>query len=803
MQGAPEYRSDRSDGNRPPGVSVFHPRGPVKQAVLPAELNTFIGRESELAQLLSAIKTARLLTISGTGGVGKTRIALQLARLLQAQGRSVQLIELAPLTDEHLLLQKIADHLGVREQSPRSLLELVRDYLESAESILVLDNCEHLARACAELAETLLIQCPKLRIVATSREALRVPGELLWVLAPLTLPHPASDATNERNQSEAMRLFVDRATTRSPHFKLTKDNAAVVGRICHRLDGLPLAIELAAASVNVLAPDQIEARLDDRVRSLVSARRTATARQQTLSATFDWSYALLSPEEQRVFERLSVFAGPFELEAAEAVCGARPVGSAHVLDYLTELINKSLVLAESDRDGVRYRLLQTVCQYAYERLCDRNEVDNAHHRQAEWYAQMTEVALRDLRSDERGQRQGGQGVWLARLEREHDNLRGALSWCLQREQTDLALRLGAGVARFWLYHGHLSEGRGWLSRIFGLVGDGYPPYADGTPYMDALFNAGMLASSQGDFAAARQVFERVLRLTSGPTARLVRGGAHIQLANLAAMQGDLTGARNMFELAIEILGSEARWMVANATMGMSRVLLRQGDSVTARRLTEESLATYRDVADERQTAGALLSLGDIHAAERRLDEARACLREGLTISRAIADPISLVIGLAYFASLAVAERHPEQALRLLGAAATFVETGARGFTAQRLDLDGRMQSARDMLAARVAEAALAAGRKLTLEEAVDEALGTPARAPEPPAGPLSRREGEVAELIARGLTNRQIAERLVISERTADNHVANILSKLSFSTRAQIAAWTIERGLATGEAGDT
>src|SRR5215831_10316611 len=489
------------------------PSNGAKQ-LLPAELSRFIGREQELTQLSSAVGTARMVTILGPGGVGKTRVALQLARTLQAHGRIVHIVELAPLADGHLLVQQVATSLGLRDEPLKPLVELVCERLDQAESVLVLDNCEHLAHDCAELAETLLSTCTQLRILATSREALRAAGELVWRLTPLRLPAPESTAISEVGQAEAVRLFVDRAQARAPTFKLTRHNAAVVARICQCVDGLPLAIELAAARSNVLAPEQIEVRLKDSLHLLVSARRTAAARQRTLSATFDWSYVLLSEHEQRVFERLAVFAGPFQLEAAEAVCGAAPVGRVHVLDHLGELIDKSLVVPESNHDTVRYRLLQTVRQYAYQRLVDRQEVESTQRLQAEWYAQLMDMAVLDLRAENPSHRKASQRTRLAQLAREHDNIRGALDWSIQQRETELCLRLGAGASRFWLYHGHLSEGRDWLTRILALVVDGHPPHTDGTPFMDCLFSAGLLASQEGDTTATRRHFERILQLAS-------------------------------------------------------------------------------------------------------------------------------------------------------------------------------------------------------------------------------------------------------------------------------------------------
>jgi non-specific serine/threonine protein kinase len=728
-------------------------------------------------------------------------VALELARTLEVRGAVVWLVEMAPLADGQLLVQRVAASIGVRDRPPKLLVEAVRDRLDHGDSILVLDNCEHLAHACAEFVEALLSTCSLLRILATSREALRVAGEHLWPLMPLRLPSPDSTAVSEVGRSEAVRLFVDRATARAPTFRLTRHNAAIVGRICRRVDGLPLGIELAAARANVLAPEQIEVRLNNSLQLLVNARRTAAARQGTLSATFDWSYALLSEPQQRLFERLAVFAGPFELEAAEAICGEQPVAPLQVLDHLGELVDKSLVVTESDSDTVRYRLLQTVRQYAHARLVNRNELEATQRLHAEWYARLMDMAVLDLRADDPSRRNATQRTRLAQLAREHDNIRAALDWSIQRGETELCLRLGAGVSRFWLYHGHLSEGSGWLSRILTLAGDSHPPHIDGTPFMDCLFSAGLLASQQGDTTATRRHFERILQLASVQRAPKARGGAHIQLAYLAFLEGDHTGARAMFEQAIQMLGHAHEWLVANCLGGLTQIALAQGELKLARSLLERSLVIYQKLGDERQAAFVWIRLGRIDVDERLLDAARARLRDGLTLSRELDDPTGMMAGLVGFGSLAAAQRHPEQALRLLGAADAHAERTDIGFRQWAVTTQRAAQAARAMLAEREANNAFQAGRNLTLDQAIDEALGA-VKGPPPfesgnaPTPMLTRREKEVALLITRGLTNRHIAERLMISERTVDNHVANILDKLGFSVRAQVAAWSIESGIA-------
>jgi predicted ATPase/class 3 adenylate cyclase len=691
---------------------------------LPQQLNSFVGRDDALATLLVSLSRTRLLTLTGSGGIGKTRLALRLAAELSDEyADGVWLVRLESVTDPELVPAHVASALSIRERPGQLLRETLAAALGNRQLLLVLDNCEHLAEACADLAEALLSGCPFVRILATSREALRIPGELLWRVAPLQLPAaPARDSV-ESQQCEAVRLFVDRASERSPDFRLTERNAPVIGRICHRLDGLPLAIELAAARVNVLAPEQIEARLDDCLRLPSSGRRSGVARQQTLPSTFDWSYALLSGDERRVFERLSVFAGQIELEAAEAVCSAPPVGKAQVLGHLAELVDKSLLLRETGERDARYRMLQTVRQYACERLLQRGEVDSLRQGLAEWYAEMMDVVVRDLRADTRSSgRKAGQGTWLARLEQDQANLRAALDWSIENKQTETALRLGAGLSRFWLYHGHLSEGCGWLTQILALAGDSHPPHADATPYMDCLFNLGMLAREHGDLATARRTFERILELGAPPTARFVTCGAHIQLGRLALLEGDLAFARAMYQRAIEIVGRANDWMVANAVSGLADVAMREGDIPSARQLGEESLSIYRRVGDDVQTAYSLQHLASMDISEGQLDAARARLREALTISQSVADPVGLARGLVRCGSLALAERRPERALRLFGAASTYCDAAELGFIRQTMALDKRISAAYEMMDGAAADAARLAGQALGLDQAVEEVL---------------------------------------------------------------------------------
>jgi len=420
---------------------------------LPRQLTSFIGREKEMTEVKRLLSTAYLVTLTGSGGAGKTRLALEVAAdLVEGYPDGVWLAEFAPIADPALVPKTVASALNVSEQPGRDMIETLVDSLRPKALLLLLDNCEHLLAACRDLAATLLRQCSRVRILATSREGLRVPGETLWRVPSLSVPEDIRHlpAPKELVLYDAVRLFVDRAVATTPGFTVTSENASAVAQVCQRLDGIPLAIELAAARVKVLALEQIAARLDDRFRLLTGGSPMLLPRQQTLRATLDWSYGLLSNQERAVLRRLSVYAGGWTLEAAEAICVGGGVEASDILDLLTSLVDKSLVLAETPRGEARYRLLETVRQYAYDRLPEAGEEAEVRTRHRDWYLVLAEQADRELHGPR-------QELWLERLEMEHDNLRAALE--RSRVQKDGAeagaslvleharlLERGAGVA---------------------------------------------------------------------------------------------------------------------------------------------------------------------------------------------------------------------------------------------------------------------------------------------------------------------------------------------------------------------
>jgi predicted ATPase/class 3 adenylate cyclase len=412
---------------------------------LPVQLTSFIGLEGEIDEVKQLLATTRLLTMTGAGGCGKTRLALQVAAVvLEDFAEGVWLVELATLSDPTLLFQAVASALNIREQPGRSLQATIIDYLSPKQLLLVLDNCEHLVAACARLAETLLRACPHLRILATSREALGIAGETIRPVPSLSVPDPRRQPTVETlRRSEATRLFIERAIAGLPTFSPTTRNAEPITQVCQRLDGIPLAIELAAARVKVLSVEQIASRLDDRFRLLTGGSRTGLPRHQTLRATMDWSYELLSEAERVLLRRLAVFAGGFTLETAEAVCTGMDAETSAVLDLLTHLVDKSLVIMEERGGTSRYRLLDTVRQYGRNKLLESGEDPRVRRRHRDWYLQLAEAAEPELHGPD-------QRLWLDRMEMEHDNLRTALDWSkVDEDGSEAGLRLAGALWWFW------------------------------------------------------------------------------------------------------------------------------------------------------------------------------------------------------------------------------------------------------------------------------------------------------------------------------------------------------------------
>ncbi len=619
---------------------------------LPIQLSSFVGREGELAQVKRWLTTSRLVTLIGAGGCGKTRLAIQVAGELVAEySDGVWLVELGALSDPALIAQKVASVLGLGEESDRLLLDMLTDYLRAKNLLLMLDNCEHLIAACAQLAETLLHACPNLRILATSREALGIVGESAFGVPSLSVPDPRRvspmgvDLASALIPYEGVRLFIDRAVAVQQNFKVTNANAPAVAQICYRLDGIPLAIELAAARVKALSVEQIAARLDDRFRLLTGGSRTALPRHQTLQALIDWSYDLLSEVERVLLRRLSVFAGGWTLEATEAVCAGDGIEADDVLDLLTHLVDKSLVLVEERNEEARYRMLDTIQQYAREKVLESGEAARVRARHLDFFLKVAEEAESELRSV-------AQLMWLNRLEAEHDNLRAALGWTQGSGETESGLRLAGALFWFWLLRGYANEGRRWLEGMLMLAGESGRTKA----HAKALRAAGFLAVGQGDLVAGRSRLDESLAIfweLGDPEG--IADSLH-GLGRAAYFQGDYAAARSLLEESLSISRAAGYpWGSAQALYRLGMVILIQGDYAQARPHFEESVAKFRELGDKWSLSYSLSALGE--EALRRGDYAiaRSVLGESLTVFQELGSKSGIAMSLSELGWLALSQ----------------------------------------------------------------------------------------------------------------------------------------------------
>ena len=690
---------------------------------LPLQLTSFIGREREKAEVRELLLTSRLLTLTGAGGAGKTRLALQVAaEVLEEFPDGVWFVDLATLSDPALVAHAVAKVLHVTEQPGRPIEDTLADALRDKHLLLLLDNCEHLVEKCAYLSEAFLRACPQIRILATSREALGVAGETAWRTPSLSVPAGKGDLTVERlSESEAARLFIERAVASRPGLRVGGRDGEAVLQICQRLDGIPLAIELAAALVGVLAVVQIAARLGDRFNLLTGGSRTALARHQTLAATMDWSYQLLSKAERTLLRRLSVFAGGWTLDAAEAVCSGDGIERTDVLALQVQLAAKSLVVVEGQNGEARYRLLETIRQYARDRLLEAGEGTTARRRHRDWYLAMAEQAQPELR----GQKQA---AWLERLETEHDNLRGALEWSsIDEGSAEEGLRLAGALWMFWHVHGHFTEGRGWLQSM--LAGS---PGASPTARAKALAGAGFLAYRQGDYDGATALFDESL-----PLFRALEDSSGT--AHALQTLGQIAVARGEFERAKTVLTESLAWcrqagdrrVMAMALNTIGEVARCQEDYAAARSSYEASLALRREVGDRR---GLVLSLGNLgHVALNEGDPrgAAALFREALVLAHELTYKLAIAEYLSGLGGVAMADGQPARAARLLGASESLLGVLAAPLSPpDATEYERSKAAARAALDERAFETAWAEGRAMSWESAVEYALRYPDAAPE-------------------------------------------------------------------------
>lgn len=790
---------------------------------LPYPLSSLVGRDDDLEWVCARLRDPgiRLLTLTGPAGVGKTRLGLEAAARLRGDfSGGVWFVELASVSEPGLVASTIASVFRAREQQGTTAIRTLSEVLSAGPVLLVLDNCEHLLGPCAQIVSQLLQRSPELKILTTSRQRLGISGEMSWQVQ--TLARPASLATPSTAQLQAfpaVRLFVDRARAFQDSFAINDENSSAIAQVCTQLDGIPLAIELAASWIPVLSVEQIAERLDDRFRLLENRNLQSEPRQATLRKAIDWSYGLLTEQEQILFYRLSGFADGYTLDSLEAVCADNEIRRGDVMRLLANLIEKSLVSAEPTPDErQRYRMLETLRAYARERLVLSGEAQWLYRRHAEHYLTLAEEAEASLWGPD-------QTTWLRRLSREHENFRVALRWSAGRGEAEIAQRLGAALGQFWRVRGHLSEGRRWLEQAL--------EWESGASTMiraRALEACANLCRDQGDLDAAERFYRQGLdlRVRNGDTQAIPR--LLTSLSMVAQFRDDHVLAINLQEQCLTLhreQGDQQGIAVSLMTLGTLAQL--QGDSERAIQRYQETLALFRDLDDKHGTAATLSNLGtlshrrgDYQAANHYYGDAltlfreigdfheiAACLSNLGGVARDIADPnrarafysdslqlfnalcdtAGIAALLLCLGSLSAQQGDAGRATRLFAAVETLhtsndiVERASLGPAHHRT-----IAALREQLGQVRFDRIWAEGRAWSLDDAVTHALENPTT----PTGaliPLTHREHEVARCIAQGQTNREIAAALYISERTVDTHVEHILAKLGVRSRVQVAAW--------------
>ncbi len=840
----------------------------LPQSRLPAPLTPLVGREQEIAAVCALLwrPEVRLVTLTGTGGVGKTRLALGVAAAVNADfADGICLVALAPLIDPGLVLSTIAQALGVQEQGSRPLLEGLQDHLREKQLLLLLDNFEQVVSAAPVVAE-LLVAAPRLRVLVTSRTSLHLSGEHEFVVPPLALPDLRNLPPPDRLlQYGAIRLFVARAQAAHSAFVMTGENATAIAAICQQVDGLPLAIELAAGRSKLFAPQALLSRLRNRLTLLVGGAQDLPLRQQTLRGTIAWSYDLLGQDEKALFRRLAVFVGGCTLEAAEAVYTAQGDLLIDVLEAVAALVDKSLLRQETQADGQpRLLMLETIREYALERLAASGEAEAVQRQHAIFFLRFSEEAEPKIRGAEHF-------LWRTRLEVEHDNLRAALRWMLESQEAEMGMQLAFSLVAFWRASNQDREGRNWCEQVLAQPGTSARTAARAM----ALLAAGAMTMYQGDLPQAQLLLEESIAIGRevGRAAKRTLALALALLAYGALLQGHLGAARELAEEGVRLFREVGEaWGTALALNHLGRATLELGDPVAARPLLEESAALFR-AGNMQRLALPLNTLGRVALRQGDDTGARAYCEEALAVARATGDELFIAEALAelgtvalhvgdfrqatalYQQSLAliwtrgyrerIAEDlaglaaassllgQPERAARLFGAVEALREvSGIRLSPLPRADYDRAVEGIRAHLDEATFAQAWEKGRAMPLEQAIAEALATQDEPPTgtkfpqvneeetssvvPPGTPLSQspralsprralkqhfggltsREREVACLVAQGKSNRAIADELVVGVSTVEAHITHIFTKLGFSSRAQIAAWAVDKGLA-------
>ncbi|MFD8526046.1 ATP-binding protein [Streptosporangium canum] len=759
---------------------------------LPAEVTGFVGRRHEVAEVKRLLSGARVVTLTGTGGVGKTRLALRVAAdVVRAFRDGVWLVDLAALESPELLVQAVSEALEIRDHSSRPPMRVLIEHLRDKQALVILDNCEHLLHDCAVLAETLVRSTPEVRILATSRQVLGIAGEQTLSVPALSLPDAdvSRPSLESLAQYDAIQLFVERAGAVLPGFAVTEANRDAVEQICRRLDGIPLGIELAAVRLRALSVEQLLARLDDRFHLLTAGSRAALPRQQTLRALIDWSYALCTEQERLLWARASVFADGLDLTAAEAVCSGDGILREEVVDLVIGLVDKSVLIRDdrpSSPSAARYRLLETVRQYGRERLAATGQAAAFQRRHRDYYRKLSAQAHAE-------QFGPSQVAWFTTLKIEHANLRAALEHCFARpEGIATGLGMAADLLYHWITNCYLAEGRRWLDQ--GLAARTGPDETRAR----ALWTDSWLALIQADVASAAAMLEEAGALGERLGQEPVLAYVALYSGMVAMYRGDAGSAVALYEEAVtrhRSTGDPVGLALALIRLCLARSFL--GDSPGAVSAAEECLAVCDAHGEGWHRAYAMMALGIEIWRQGDAPRAAGLEKESLRFNCSLSDPLGAGINLEVLAWIAAAAKQYQKAARLLG----ILETVWQAIGAP-LSGFGHLAGYHDECVSRVRRAlgepafntAVRRGARLAYDEALAYALdesapGDGAQAEEGRPAPLTRREMQIAQLVAQGMSNKEIAAALVIAQRTAEGHVEHILSKLGFTSRAQVAVW--------------
>lgn len=753
-------------------------------------LTSFVGRRRELAEITRLLGESRLVTLTGVGGVGKTRLAVRAAeRARTSFPDGVWLVELAEVAEPDLLPHVVAEALGVRDQTARPPEAALLEFLGDQRLLIIMDNCEHLLDACAALITNVLRSAGNVVILATSREPLGVFGEQSWPVPPLSMPDLANVAPSVGGYKygyEALDLFEERARAAVPGFVLDSTSKQLAVQLCQGLDGLPLAIELAAVRLRAMSIEQILERLRDRYRLLSHGNRGGPARHQTLRAAVDWSFDLCAEPEQALWARLSVFAGSFDLAAAEAVCSDDDVRADDMLDLLASLVDKSIVLREGAKSKVRYRLLETIRAYGRERLSLAGVENEFRRRHRDYYLQLAERCEDCWFGPD-------QIEWWDRLQSEQSNLWSALDYCLTTPGESAAgVRMAGALCFYWNACGHLQDGRYWLDRALD---------ADKRPSTDrtkALWVNGWVAMTQGDNDAAMGYFDECLELAKVLDDQRARAFVYQFRGSAEQFSGELERAESLLQEAVDFHRRSgvvnALTVLGTAQLGFVSCLI--GDAESAIRLCEECRAVSEPHGEQWAYSWAAWVSGLARWTRGEFPLAAKALKMALGLKCAMNDRLGMSACVELLAWLAVEEGRYKRAAHLFGVSRTLWATIGSPLFGSRALIDRHdryEEQAQQALGSKSFEEGARWGEQLELAEAMvlarteEERRAEPAHHSSSCSPHLTQREREVARLLAEGLTNKEIAARLVISRRTVEGHVENVLSKLGVKSRTQVA----------------